>query len=748
MLNVMLVFIVSLFICGAIAYILGMFWFSDARNRRLLSFYLLGIEIFVWTLLNAITMVSSLEYYPVIYTLRMVMVCVIPFGVTWFILDFIGSPLKKKLWLRNIFIALPSLDIAFMATNPLHHLYFLDYSFPVPARAVLFWAHTGMDFLFILLASVLLVQYIAKEARKNPLLLLTGVGLLVPYAINLAYSFGYMLFPHDTTPIGFFVTFILFVFVASRSQLFSVKTALFSSTMNSIDDLIILCNEKLVITDINRSAVEMFGDFPVNPGRTKARDFLDYFSSFITETMPVDLMSSLKTDNAIDGECTISLPGREQRTYTLNWRKIYEGKKLSGYVMILKDVSSYREMISEINKQNDELLELTEKAESANRAKSDFLANMSHEIRTPINAIIGMTSIARSAGDPERKEYALEKIEDASAHLMGVISDILDMSKIEANKLELAPAIFDFEEMLRKIASIVHFRVAEKQQAFTVDIGKDIPRYLIGDDQRLSQVVTNLLVNAVKFTPERGSIKLKASLLNATDSACEIQVDVADTGVGVSDGQKARLFTSFGQAESGTTRKFGGSGLGLVISKRIVEMMGGRIWFTSELGKGSEFSFTMQARLPSKEDLAKLGDRESTGGSVAQADFAGFRVLLAEDMEVNREIVLALLEPTALRIDCAKNGLEAFQLFSENPDAYDLILMDVQMPEMDGYEATRKIRALGSAKAKEVPIIAITANVFREDIEKCLDSGMNGHLGKPLAYEDVLATLKQYLPAL
>jgi len=402
--------------------------------------------------------------------------------------------------------------------------------------------------------------------------------------------------------------------------------------------------------------------------------------------------------------------------------------------------------------QNSVYVAAKENAEKANRAKSDFLANMSHDIRTPMNAIIGMTSIAQTSPDQEKKDYALMKIADASAHLLGIINDILDMSKIEANRLELSPAVFNFEEMLQKVVGIINFRITEKNQQFIMYIDPDIPKFLICDDQRLSQVITNILGNAIKFTPEHGGIIFDASLLDKNDSVCDILIEISDTGIGISEEHLSRLFTPFEQAESSTTRRFGGTGLGLAISKRIVELMGGQISVSSTTGKGSVFSFSIRASIPDMETSGELlpvnrGDCENTQGLTAgNIDcFSGFNILLAEDVEINREIVLSLLEPTLIGIDCAKNGLEAFTLFSENPKRYDLIFMDLQMPEMDGYEATRRIRALDTPYALKVPIVAMTANVFRDDIAKCLKAGMSGHLGKPLDFDKVLDILRKYL---
>jgi signal transduction histidine kinase len=385
-----------------------------------------------------------------------------------------------------------------------------------------------------------------------------------------------------------------------------------------------------------------------------------------------------------------------------------------------------------------------DEAVKASKAKGDFLSNMSHEMRTPMNAIIGMTSIGRSADTIDRKDYAFEKIDDASTHLLGVINDILDMSKIEADKLELYHVDFDFEEMLHKVFDVISFRVEERSQNFEYTLDKRIPRMLYGDNQRLAQVVTNLLSNAVKFTPESGTIRLDAHFLGEEAGVITLKLDVTDTGIGITEEQKERLFSPFEQAESGTQRKFGGTGLGLVISKRIVEMMGGNIWIDSEPDKGSVFQFTFKVgHAHSNNASATSQEQESTAEKID--DFGAYHVLLAEDMAINQEIVLALLEPTGLKITCADNGVIALAMFRDAPDAFDAIFMDVQMPEMDGYETAERIRALDIPQAKEIPIIAMTANVFKEDIEKALASGMNDHIGKPLDLETVLAKLRQYL---
>jgi len=404
-----------------------------------------------------------------------------------------------------------------------------------------------------------------------------------------------------------------------------------------------------------------------------------------------------------------------------------------------------------------ELEAALEEAQAASRAKSNFLSNMSHEMRTPMNAIIGMTQIGKNSKDIEKKDYAFEKIEGASNHLLGVINDVLDMSKIEAGKFELSDTEFEFEKMLQKTVNFSDFRIEEKNLQFSLFADSDIPKIFIGDDQRLTQVITNLLSNAVKFTPDHGSIWLNAKLVSDEDGICTLKIEVKDTGIGISPEHQARLFSSFEQAENNISRKFGGTGLGLAICKRIVEMMGGQIWAESEQGKGSVFSFTVR--------LVKGDEKDGEGGGIGFMEqipsFKGRRILLAEDVEINREIVLSLLEPAELEIDCAVNGAEALKKFSDAPEKYDMIFMDMQMPQMDGLEATRQIRHFESKmyptsfaegetrrdRRKPIPIVAMTANVFKEDVDKCLDAGMNDHVGKPLIYNEVIDVLMRYLPS-
>lgn len=541
---------------------------------------------------------------------------------------------------------------------------------------------------------------------------------------------------------------------------------------------------------------------------------------------------------------------------------------LSGSFLIASTLVKYE--------MTENLIEAREKALATTKSKSEFLARMSHEIRTPMNAIIGMTAIANKAQDMERVKYCLNKIDTASRQLLSIINDVLDMSKIDADKFEIISEEFNFERMMENVFNVIQVRIEEKHQEFFFNLSEPFTRKVVSDELRLNQVLVNLLSNAIKFTSDYGTITLSVKTFPIDNYSARLRVSVTDTGIGIDESQIKQLFDSFEQADGGITRKYGGTGLGLAICKKIINLMDGVIWVESTLGEGSSFIFEINIKwgeeLPKNnvkvlrddlrilvvDDLPEVLEylknilegfnlrcntaesgyvaidmvqeamtqnkpfdlilldwkmpgidgletaryiRELTHDQVIVIIISAFdwadielearelklkhylpkpvlpsmlynklieviganeeiytsahenddyswedkHLLLAEDIEINREIVISLLSDTGIIIDIACDGEECVKLFSENPEKYDLILMDVQMPGLDGLGATHKIRALNHHMAKTIPIIAMTANAFKEDAENCIAAGMNDHISKPIDVNTFLPTLNKYL---
>jgi len=414
----------------------------------------------------------------------------------------------------------------------------------------------------------------------------------------------------------------------------------------------------------------------------------------------------------------------------MNYKLIFE--IVLGALFLLILFGYWNRRLSSLNK---ELSEAKLKADLATQSKSDFLANMSHEIRTPMNGIIGMAHLALHTEDNTKQKKYLNQIDESAKILLGIINDILDFSKIEANKLEVENINFDMKKIIANVKNLLEDKAYEKGLQFTIIYDEDESFYL-GDPLRIGQVLINLMTNAIKFTSD-GFVELKIQKVDSN----KLKFIISDSGVGIEKNNINKLFSSFTQEDSSTTRKFGGTGLGLTISKQLVELMGGEIFVTTKLGVGSEFSFILplskgvrEEQIGSKQELEELQKE--------LYQLSGSKILLVEDNSTNSEIVIGLLEDTNILIDVASNGLEAVQLFKHNRGEYELILMDIHMPIMDGFEATKIIKEIDN----NIPIIALSANVMRSDIEKTLNGGMLEHLNKPIDVNKLYTILLKYIP--
>ncbi len=411
-------------------------------------------------------------------------------------------------------------------------------------------------------------------------------------------------------------------------------------------------------------------------------------------------------------------------------------------LMLLKKNRTISRLDAELRGRTADLEEEVGRARAAAKAKSDFLSRMSHEIRTPLNAIIGMAQIARSASTVEKIRACMEKMEDNSRHLLGVVNDILDFSKIESGKMVLEEKPFSLVRDVDFVSSMFKTKVAEKNIELRVTIGEIAHDGIVTDMLRLNQVLINLLSNAVKFTNDGGLVELAVDELVHVNGESVYSFSVRDSGVGIDPEGAKKLFTPFTQANTAVSRVYGGTGLGLAISQNIVQLMGGNIELETEVGKGSEFRFTIRA---AAQEAAEA-ERERDSAPALSERLRGKRILLVDDVEINREIVIALLDGSGLLIETASDGREALDAFcNADPGYYDLMLMDMLMPVMDGCDAARRIRGSGKPDADDIRIVAMTANVLPEDVDRAYKSGMNAYLTKPIDAEELYAYMEEWL---
>jgi len=425
---------------------------------------------------------------------------------------------------------------------------------------------------------------------------------------------------------------------------------------------------------------------------------------------------------------------------------------VSHYLAIKEDITEKKRIAEELDQYRFSLEKLVsertaelererEKAELASRAKSAFLANMSHEIRTPMNAILGLSHLISRSDLSAKQANRLTKIQESANHLLSIINDILDLSKIEAGKIELEHINFHIEAVFEHVLSLLKHHAEQKKIQLLVEKG-DIPDWLNGDQMRIRQALLNYVGNAIKFT-EQGIVTIRARLEERTGDDLKIRFEVEDTGIGIDKSKIDKLFKKFEQADVSTTRKYGGTGLGLTITRRLAELMGGEVGVSSEIGKGSIFWFTV--KLTIGEEVKGLPQEKQV--QMAEMELAVYhpntKILLVEDNEINREVAVDILAKSQVKIDTAENGIEAVNLVRSRD--YELILMDIQMPEMDGLEATRIIRQFKTKQ--ELPILAMTANVFEEDKAACLDAGMVDFVAKPVDPENLFGKIIKWLPA-
>jgi signal transduction histidine kinase/ActR/RegA family two-component response regulator/HAMP domain-containing protein len=515
------------------------------------------------------------------------------------------------------------------------------------------------------------------------------------------------------------------------------------------DSIVASINSPLTITDMNLNILYM-NEFGLEPQGKKLTDVLGQpyeNNSFYPHGSRYCPITALHEGHEADIMFINGHYVRGSASYLTD-----KDDNRIGYIIQSTDLTEMALEQNELRGMKVELERAVAEANRANEYKGEFLARMSHEIRTPMNAIIGMTNIVKRklSGEPGNNSHSssddvlvnVRQIETSSQHLLGLLNDILDISKIEAGKMELTEDLVDINKLANTVVTIIKPRCDEKNIDFEISIDVPDGTTVVSDSLRLRQVIINLLGNAVKFTPECGTVKFAIEQKDANEGRILLRFSVKDTGIGISPEMTASLFQPFEQGNSSVARQYGGTGLGLAISRNIVRLFGGDITVESEVGRGSVFSFSLW--LP--EAKVNLMDIEIVPDGKNQ--FLGKRALLADDVAINRMIVTDLLSSTGIDIDEAEDGEMALRMFENSPEyTYDIIYMDIQMPKMDGYESASAIRALARPDAKTVPIVALTANAFKEDIANAIRHGMNAHLAKPLDIDKMIEVTFKTLAA-
>ncbi|MDP4094479.1 MAG: histidine kinase N-terminal 7TM domain-containing protein [Bacillota bacterium] len=658
-------------------------------------------------------------------------VVIIP--VEWFVFSLRYTGREKLITFRNsvLLSIIPLITMLMVITNSHHHFFVSKMLFTRigelnitdPIYGIWFWVHTAYSYLLIVIGAFILLKKLLSQPKiyktQSTLMIL---ATFAPFIGNIVFVFGFSpIDGFDPTVFSFIFTGLLFFIGMFRYKLFDLVPIAREAVIESMNDLIVILDPKHRIIDINKAALHSFGKIASNVIGSHVSDILGSKS----EIFKNNIIKSIINDKLVTYE------GNRQKIYDFKLSPLYDTKsKFSGYFIVMRDITDLENAMRELE-------ESKQAAEDANKAKSRFLASMSHEIRTPLNGILGMSHLLSSAKLSEEERIYLKSIEYSAGSLLEIINDILDFSKIEAGKMELEEIAFNIKSLMKDVIDTFMYQKNEKGLKLETKIADSIPDYIIGDPVRIRQILINLIGNAFKFT-EKGSIDIRLEKAGEKGNEILLQFSVSDTGIGIPKEKIGNLFESFRQLDSSTTRKYGGTGLGLAIVDNLISIMNGNIRVESELGEGSKFLFTIPFKLvksyqlPAKEKEEENRDLELKG-----------EILLAEDNRVNQLLTAKLLEKKKLKVDVVENGIRALEKVKEKD--YNLIFMDIQMPIMDGFEATEAIREFEKQSGKHIPIIALTANATEGDMDRCFSSGMDDYLSKPLRPEKLYKCLDIYL---
>lgn len=624
---------------------------------------------------------------------------------------------KEHLWTERILLSCGAAVILMVWTNPFHHLYYKDVEFITDGVFPHLELYYGPGFYFYMITCLVIPWAISvyiliralkrtkSSKRKNNLKVIIG-GATIALSILVVYVFGVFPEGYDPTPITMAVMFTTLVVIVWNRKDFDLTRTATDTVLDSLGDSMITLNENREVLMFNAPAKKLFPD--IDTGK-----LLTDLSGF-----PVHVLGT-------DGRKKFEMGDRH---YEGHLQVLYDYEQLvRGYSILIVDVTNIYEYIEELD-------DMRERAEDANRAKSNFLANMSHEIRTPMNAVVGMSELIIAEDCSEKvRDYASD-IKDAGLNLLSIINDILDLSKVESGKMELAEEEYSVHKLVEDSVNLVQMIAEQKGLQLKLEMEKDIPNKLRGDVGKIRQILINILNNSIKFTTE-GWVGLEVSGKYLEEENYELRFDIRDTGIGIKEEERKLIFDSFRQLDMNRNRKIEGTGLGLAITKQFVELMQGDIDVESEYGKGSHFTIRIKQRVVEKANAVNRAAGDTTGSnSASPKEIPMFtapkcRVLVVDDNALNRKLATTLLKFYHFDMDETDGGQGAIDLVKEK--AYDIIFMDHMMPEMDGVTATGIIRAECGDNGKNAVIIALTANAIQGAREKFLENGFDDFLSKP-----------------
>jgi signal transduction histidine kinase/ActR/RegA family two-component response regulator len=681
-----------------------------------------------WPITYALSLSMTTESAQIFWA-NIVFMYIVAVPVLWFIftMQYTGQARQGWGWL----CILPIITVIMVWTNPHHgwvrsQIHFTTiHSFSVITVTLgpYFWVHALYSYLLLFCGSVVLWRMVLRTRhvyRKQGGILLFGV--LAPWTANAIYPSGLSPFPYlDITPFAFIIMGAAVYWGLFRFQLLNIVPIARDTVIEGMENGIVVFDIENRVIDHNAGAKHL-----LNKPNEK---LLGQYASDVFSKFP-DIVTKI-TDPFLEQahEEIVLENGVLPLVYEVRISSLYDRLgRLRCRILLIHDITWLKEVERDLRASK-------EMAEAANKAKSEFLANMSHEIRTPMNGIMGMTELLLdTALENQQKDY-LNTVQKSAHVLLNVINDVLDFSRIEAGKLELYHHTFAIRETLDTILKPLALQAQQANLQFQWHVAPDIPNHIKGDSDRFTQIVTNLVGNAIKFTPS-GQITINVKTQHQSSDEITLQMDVIDTGIGIPQEKQMAIFEAFSQADASTTRQYGGTGLGLTISARLVELMGGKIWVTSDVGHGSQFSFTAtfkKANATSDTDTQKQL-------TLAHTDL---HILTVEDNPTNQLFTQQILEKLGCRVIVAKNGQEAVSHCKKN--TFDLILMDGQMPVVDGFEATQIIRKHEAIHNKHTPIIALTAHALSDDRKRFLDAGMDDYLSKPFTPGQLIDTINRIL---